>query len=158
MIIAYGTACTMEYLHYHRIVHRNLNPQKFILDSHLNPFIIGFEIKDDDSFITTPGYIAPEFIDGVETCRCSNKLDIYSFGILLFKLITEKDPNQSFGFAAIANDVLNGKSPEFPDSTLPNWKDLIEKCRSHDHSRMSIAEKSALPTPTMMMLSGLSDA
>ena len=60
------------------------------------------------------------------------KLDIYSFGILLFKIITEKDPNQSFCFAAIVNDVLSGKRHEFPDSTLPNWRDLIEKFLSQD--------------------------
>lgn len=79
--------------------------------------------------------MVPEFIYGVETCRCSFKLDIYSFGILLFQIITEKDPYQSFGFAAIANDVLDGKHPEFPDSILLNWRDLIGKCWSQDPER-----------------------
>lgn len=135
MIIAYGTACAMEYLHYHQIILRFLSPQTIILDSHLNPFIIEFGIirnLDDEDNINdslTLYHLPFEFLENPEACKNSFKIDVYSFGMLLYEIITENELKSQY---INVYQILDGERPEFPDSTLPNWRDLIKNCWSQD--------------------------
>ncbi|PNY05720.1 leucine-rich repeat receptor-like protein kinase at2g19210-like protein [Trifolium pratense] len=98
--IAVDAAHGLEYLHNGckpPIMHRDLKPSNILLDENLQAKIADFGLSrafgnDNDSHISTCpagtfGYIDPEY---QRTGNTNKKNDIYSFGIILFVLITGK--------------------------------------------------------------------
>ncbi|KAL3720913.1 hypothetical protein ACJRO7_005682 [Eucalyptus globulus] len=96
--IAVDAAQGLEYLHNGckpPIIHRDLKTPNILLNENMQAKICDFGlskafVREQDSYISTcpagtPGYLDPEFhILG----HSSQKSDIYSFGIVLFELIT----------------------------------------------------------------------
>ncbi|KEH18237.1 LRR receptor-like kinase plant [Medicago truncatula] len=98
--IAVDAAHGLDYLHNGckpPIMHRDLKSSNILLDENLHAKIADFGLsrafgKDDDSHISTRpagtfGYVDPQF---QRTGNTNKKNDIYSFGIILFELITGK--------------------------------------------------------------------
>ncbi|WJX86271.1 hypothetical protein P8452_68604 [Trifolium repens] len=96
--IAVDAAQGLDYLHNGckpPIMHRDLKPSNILLDDNMHAKIADFGLSrvfgnDIDSHISTRpagtfGYIDPEF---QRTGNTNKKNDIYSFGIILFELIT----------------------------------------------------------------------
>lgn len=147
LIISYGTARALEYLHKHNIVHRNVQPSNIYLDLDLFPYLSDFYMaKPIEKKLpynlkqTTIEYMAPEFIENYLLNQDSFKLDVYSFGMTLYFLITETKPFASYcidseGKEELRNDILNGKRPEFPKSIPKEWKKLIKNCWKQDQSK-----------------------
>ena len=95
--ILIGISKGMEYLHFKKIIHRDLKPDNILLTKDLNPKITDFgiskKIGDENSNtktmkVGTSYYIAPEV---VLTNNYSFKCDVFSFAIIMFKLLTETD-------------------------------------------------------------------
>ncbi|EHA8588779.1 inactive leucine-rich repeat receptor-like protein kinase CORYNE [Cocos nucifera] len=98
--IAVGMARGLKYLHFEcspRILHYNLKPSNVMLDE-------GFEPRLGDcglarlvaASLDVPScayHVAPECY---QSCRYTDKSDIYSFGMILGVLLTGKDPSDSF--------------------------------------------------------------
>ncbi|XP_020580126.1 inactive leucine-rich repeat receptor-like protein kinase CORYNE isoform X2 [Phalaenopsis equestris] len=98
--IAVGMVKGLKYLHYEfvpRILHNNLKPTNVLLDD-------GFEPKLGDCGLArlvvagvdapiSSCYVAPECF---QSCRYTDKSDIYSFGMILSMLLTGKDPTDPF--------------------------------------------------------------
>ncbi|XP_073099876.1 leucine-rich repeat receptor-like serine/threonine/tyrosine-protein kinase SOBIR1 [Elaeis guineensis] len=105
--IALGIAGGLEYLHLMhlpRIIHRDLKPANILLDDGLNARIADFGLAkvvpdftsgpvSSNCIAGTVGYIAPEYC---QTLSCTDKCDIYSFGVILAVLVTGKFPNDAF--------------------------------------------------------------
>jgi len=95
--IAEQIAKAMEHIHSLQIVHRDLKPQNVFLSSSGVAKLMDFGIaKTDRTSLTqvgyslgTPSYMSPEQVLGQGLSHLS---DIYSFGIVLFELITETKP------------------------------------------------------------------
>ncbi|AET01539.2 putative transferase, protein kinase RLK-Pelle-LRR-I-1 family [Medicago truncatula] len=98
--IAVDAAHGLDYLHNGckpPIMHRDLKPSNILLDENLHAKIADFGLSrafgnDDDSHVSTRpagtiGYADPEY---QRTGNTNKKNDIYSFGIILFELITGK--------------------------------------------------------------------
>ncbi|XP_024628961.1 probable LRR receptor-like serine/threonine-protein kinase At1g05700 isoform X2 [Medicago truncatula] len=98
--IAVDTAHGLDYLHNGckpPIMHRDLKPSNILLDENLHAKISDFGLSrafgnDDDSHISTRlagtfGYADPIY---QRTGNTNKKNDIYSFGIILFELVTGK--------------------------------------------------------------------
>ncbi|KAK2406272.1 putative LRR receptor serine/threonine-protein kinase [Trifolium repens] len=96
--IAVDAAHGLDYLHNGckpPIVHRDLKPSNILLDENMQAKIADFGLSrafrnDIDSHISTNpagtrGYVDPEF---QRTGKANTKNDVYSFGIVLFVLIT----------------------------------------------------------------------
>ena len=140
LIIAYGIASAIEYLHKNLIIHRNLNPSNILLDSNLYPFLYDLhkakQVQNPTNYLlkkTELKYTAPEFIKDFQNNQNSYKIDVYSFGILLYYLLTEKPPYYSYSKSEdeLATDVQKGMRPEFPEnfsSKLQDLKQLILDC------------------------------
>lgn len=140
--VAQGIARGMHYLHTlpTPVIHRDLKPANILLEDNDNPrvgdFGISREDDGDDSTMTkigTPLYSAPEILnDRVYT----TKVDVYSFGILLWECITGTKPYSSPGqpkghrlLAAVADGSLR---PPVPDGCDPALARLMVACWDTD--------------------------
>lgn len=96
--ICLGVAHGIHYLHslaQPRIIHRDIKASNILLDKNLEPKIADFGLAllfpDDQSHVMTihiagtRGYLAPEY---ATLGQLSEKVDVYSFGVLLFEIIS----------------------------------------------------------------------
>lgn len=130
MCIAFG----MMHLHSIGVIHRDLKSLNILLDENNYPKICDFGISrflpDDNNPATaqigTPHWMAPEcFKNGDYT----NKVDVYSYGILLWELLTESPPFKGLNAVQIMNAVCNEKMrPEIPAGTPEEFVNLLNSC------------------------------
>ncbi|KAJ8775127.1 hypothetical protein K2173_020131 [Erythroxylum novogranatense] len=97
LLIIIGTAEGLEYLHndcQFRIIHRDIKASNIVLDLKLRPKISDFgpakfcsslESHTDTAIAGTIGYMAPKYI---AKGRLTEKVDVYSFGILVLEIVT----------------------------------------------------------------------
>nr|XP_043608417.1 probable LRR receptor-like serine/threonine-protein kinase RPK1 [Erigeron canadensis] len=105
--IAIHVATALAFLHDEcnpRILHRDVKPSNILLDNDLNAYLSdfglsrlleGFETHVTTGVAGTFGYVAPEY---ALACRASEKADVYSYGVMLLELISDKralDPSFS---------------------------------------------------------------
>ncbi|KAL9252710.1 LRR receptor-like serine/threonine-protein kinase RPK2-like protein [Drosera capensis] len=105
--IALDIANALAYLHDEcdpRVIHRDVKPSNILLDNDLNAYLSDFGLSrllgPTETHATTGvagtfGYLAPEY---ALTCRVSDKCDVYSYGVVLLELISDKkalDPSFS---------------------------------------------------------------
>lgn len=133
-IIAMGVANAMYFLHQQGIIHRDLKSMNVLLDSRYYPRICDFGVARIYSntpqtmtvSIGTPHWMAPEALSG-ENYGLS--FDVYSYGMLLYELLTEKIPWENVNQEVVMRLVMiEGKRPQIPSKTPQPLKDLIEKC------------------------------
>ncbi|KAM3353919.1 hypothetical protein ACQJBY_024860 [Aegilops geniculata] len=84
----------LNYLHTQNIVHLDLKPANILMDDKMVPKITDFGVsrcfKEDQTrtIVTivagTPGYLAPEFTNGVITF----KYDLYALGVIIMEILT----------------------------------------------------------------------
>ncbi|KAH0468589.1 hypothetical protein IEQ34_003622 [Dendrobium chrysotoxum] len=145
--IALDVARALTYLHDNcvpRILHRDVKPSNILLDKDYNAYLSDFGLArllgNSETHATTGvagtfGYVAPEY---AMTCRVSDKADVYSYGVVLLELLSDKkalDPSFSpygNGFNIVAWACLllrQGRAREFFTEGL--WEvgphdDLVE--------------------------------
>ncbi|CAA0825554.1 LRR receptor-like serine/threonine-protein kinase RPK2 [Striga hermonthica] len=99
--------------HVHRggLVHRDIKPSNVVLDGEGNAYLSDFglstraAVEKRGRVAGTYGYIAPEY---AETGRVSREADVYSYGVVLLELMSEKrvlDP--SFGGRTMGFDIVS---------------------------------------------------
>ncbi|KAI5442782.1 LRR receptor-like serine/threonine-protein kinase RPK2 [Lathyrus oleraceus] len=145
--IALDIARALSYLHDQcvpRVLHRDVKPSNILLDDGFNAYLSDFGLArllgTSETHATTGvagtfGYVAPEY---AMTCRVSDKADVYSYGVVLLELLSDKkalDPSFSSygnGFNIVAWGCMllsQGRAKEFFAAGL--WdagpeKDLVE--------------------------------
>src|SRR4051794_8499674 len=73
----------------------------------------------------SPPPTAPEIIRGGEY---DERVDIYSFGMILWELLTRAKPYEGQNFMATTMDVLKGIRPAIPPKTPTKYAKLVKKC------------------------------
>ncbi|HEU5247164.1 MAG TPA: protein kinase [Candidatus Udaeobacter sp.] len=94
-------ARAVQYAHGQGILHRDLKPGNVLLDGRGEPLVSDFGLAkwlDTSSHLTrtltifgTPGYIAPEQVNG-SSGKLGPAADVYSLGAILFDLLTGRPP------------------------------------------------------------------
>ncbi|CAL0310207.1 unnamed protein product [Lupinus luteus] len=121
----------MEYIHSQGIVHRDLKPDNVLVGEDYRLKIADFGIACDaskkcDSWSGTYRWMAPEMIKKKQYGR---KVDVYSFGLMLWEMVTGILPYKGMTPVQVAFAVSDKNSrPEIP-SNCPNViGNLIQQC------------------------------
>ncbi|KAJ6238954.1 serine/threonine-protein kinase edr1 [Anaeramoeba flamelloides] len=134
-------ALGMTYLHLTKpkiIIHRDLKSSNVLIDSSGTAKVADFglsRIKDESlkhtRFRGTPCYMAPEML---KSTHYTEKVDVFSYGILLWELYT-----QQFPYKGIKNPIQIAFNVGFHDLRPPlsnikhgQWKKLLEMCWDKD--------------------------
>jgi len=139
-IIALGIAHGMAYMHAQGMIHRDLKASSIFLDADDFPRISNFEVTKqgpDDNSLTgqlgSAAWTAPELFNSEQY---SEKIDVYSFGVLLWELLTHDVPFRGLTPFMIVRQVTESHSrPLIPQNCPPKLAKLIKACWDQDPSR-----------------------
>jgi serine/threonine protein kinase len=131
--IAFQVAEGMRFLHANGIVHRDLKTMNILLDEPLIVKIADFGLagimKDQQELVGgvgTPHYTAPEILEGK---RYGLKVDVYSFGVMLWEIATGNVPFRDKSATEIYDFVVtHGWRLPLSQSTPEPLKQLIARC------------------------------
>ena len=137
LIIIYGIAFSMMYLHSLNIIHRDLKPGNILIDEYLFPKLTDFgfskevlmNIKQTSTIFGTSAFIAPEIWDDN---NYSKKSDVYAFAVLVYEILCEIIPFCDLNEFQIACLISDGKRPTIKSGIPKCYKDLIESCWSQE--------------------------
>lgn len=137
-IILAGIARGMKYLHDRSIIHTDLKPENVLISDNYEPIITDFgcskefefgKSNQQSQFCGTPFYMAPEILKEEEYDR---KADVYSFSILMYEVVTGKDPFPKMNYLVLNKIMNNDYRPTFDDNINKNIQELIQQCWSDD--------------------------
>ncbi|XP_022921919.1 uncharacterized protein LOC111430035 [Cucurbita moschata] len=145
LLIAMDVAFGMEYLHRKNIVHFDLKSDNLLVnlrDPH-RPICkvgdLGLSKVKRQTLISggvrgTLPWMAPELLNGSSN-MVSEKVDVFSFGIVLWELLTGEEPYANLHYGVIIGGIVsNTLRPEVPESCDPEWRSLMERCWSSELS------------------------
>ena len=140
LIIIYGIATGMAFLHSHDIINGNLKPENVLLDEYLHPKLCDFgtanEIEDVKTSKTvqqtTAAIMPPEFLDNYEEYNRTKPIDVFSFAMVVYEIITEDEPFAGYNPLQIVEKTLKNERPEFNKPIAECYRNLIERCWSQE--------------------------
>ncbi|AGD92983.1 putative serine/threonine-protein kinase/receptor [Megavirus lba] len=140
-----GIAQGINYLHTSDpvIIHRDIKPSNLLVDENYVIKITDFgfaTVKQENTRMThcgTPCWTAPEILRG-ETY--DEKVDIYSFGIVMWEILTGLRPYSGCNFMQVSLDVLDGTRPQIPNDCPAEYKKLMKKCWDTDPKKRPSAQ------------------
>ncbi|KAK8837065.1 hypothetical protein M9Y10_037114 [Tritrichomonas musculus] len=142
LIIIYGIASAMSYLHSHDIIHRDLKPDNILLDDFLFPKVADFGLskiahKNQESMTMksmfgvkgTPIYISPEIWSKAEYSKPG---DVYAFSIIVYEIMTSIKPFGNLNFFMLPLQITKGYRPDISIQIPEAYVNLIRDCWSQD--------------------------
>ncbi|XP_021834042.1 uncharacterized protein LOC110773828 [Prunus avium] len=139
LIIAMDAAFGMEYLHSKNIVHFDLKCDNLLvnLKDPVRPICkvgdFGLSKIKRNTLVSggvrgTLPWMAPELLNGSST-KVSEKVDVFSFGIVLWEILTGEEPYANMHYGAIIGGIVNNTlRPTIPSYCDPEWRVLMEQC------------------------------
>ncbi|XP_020685351.1 serine/threonine-protein kinase STY46 [Dendrobium catenatum] len=135
--VAIDVSKGMNYLHQNNIIHRDLKAANLLMDENEVVKVADFgvaRVKAQTGVMTaetgTYRWMAPEVI---EHKPYDHKADVFSFGIVLWELITGKLPYEYLTpLQAAVGVVQKGLRPTIPKRTCPKLAQLLEMCWQQD--------------------------
>ncbi|XP_056450987.1 calcium/calmodulin-dependent protein kinase kinase 1 isoform X1 [Gadus chalcogrammus] len=113
----------IEYLHYQKIVHRDVKPSNLLLgdDGHVKiaDFGVSNQFEGSDALLSstagTPAFMAPETLTDNRQSFSGKALDVWAMGVTLYCLVFGKCPFID-EYILVLHNKIRSKSVEFPDS------------------------------------------
>lgn len=138
--MALDVAKGINYLHclHPPIVHWDLKSPNLLVDKNWAVKVCDFGLSrfKANTFISsksvagTPEWMAPEFLRGEPS---NEKSDIYSFGVILWELITMQQPWSGLSHAQVVGAVaFQNRRLTIPPNTCPVLASLMESCWADD--------------------------
>jgi serine/threonine-protein kinase len=175
VMTAIGSALT--YAHNLGVLHRDIKPSNIVIDKQNTPYVTDFGLArmvqagestlSQDMILGTPHYISPEQAKGVKDLDA--RADIYSLGVVLYKLVVGQVPFSGDTPYAIIHDhiytplplpsVVNpGVSPEIeavllkalakdPNDRYNSAVELVKAFRDAVQRKSEVEQPEAKPTP-----------
>ncbi|RAL40691.1 unnamed protein product [Cuscuta campestris] len=122
----------MEYLHQNNIIHRDLKTANLLIDAQNVVKVADFGIA---RFLNKGGvmtaetgtyrWMAPEIMNHQPY---DQRADVFSFGIVLWELLTSKVPYDNMTPIQAAVGVNQGLRPQLPEDTHPKLLDVMQRC------------------------------
>eukprot|EP00268_Persea_americana_P032991 TRINITY_DN3264_c0_g2_i3.p1 TRINITY_DN3264_c0_g2~~TRINITY_DN3264_c0_g2_i3.p1 ORF type:complete len:1317 (-),score=311.20 TRINITY_DN3264_c0_g2_i3:1228-5178(-) len=143
LIIAMDAAFGMEYLHSKNIVHFDLKCDNLLVNMRDSQRPIckvgdfGLSRIKRNTLVSggvrgTLPWMAPELLNG-SSSGVSEKVDVFSFGIAMWEILTREEPYSNMHCGAIIGGIVNNTlRPPIPDCCDPEWRKLMEQCWSPD--------------------------
>ncbi|XP_044956537.1 uncharacterized protein LOC123407468 isoform X2 [Hordeum vulgare subsp. vulgare] len=141
LLIVMDVAFGMEYLHGKNIVHFDLKSDNLLVNLRdpQRPICkvgdLGLSKVKCQTLISggvrgTLPWMAPELLNGSSNL-VSEKVDVFSFGIVMWELLTGEEPYADLHYGAIIGGIVNNTlRPLVPESCDPQWRSLMEQCWS----------------------------
>ncbi len=131
--IASAIAQALDYAHGEGVLHRDIKPSNILLTPRGGVYITDFGLArltqagestlSQEMIMGTPQYISPEQAKG--TKELDGRTDIYSFGIMLYEMVTGQVPFQSdASYSIIHSQIFD--SPPLPSSFNENIPPALE--------------------------------
>lgn len=135
--VAIDVSKGMNYLHQNNIIHRDLKAANLLMDENEVVKVADFgvaRVKSQSGVMTaetgTYRWMAPEVI---EHKPYDHKADVFSFGIVLWELLTGKLPYEYLTpLQAAVGVVQKGLRPTIPKNSQPKLAELLERCWQQD--------------------------
>ncbi len=130
--IGKSIAETLSRIHKEGIFHRDIKPSNILLKRNGEVKLTDFGLARsskiggltiEGEIIGTPAYMSPEQISGRPI---DHRSDIFSFGVVLYELLTGENPFSSETYSAVLHKVLNYK-PTIENFPIP-LANLLEGC------------------------------
>lgn len=146
LIIAMDAAFGMEYLHSKNIVHFDLKCDNLLVNlrDHSRPICkvgdFGLSKIKRNTLVSggvrgTLPWMAPELLNG-SSSKVSEKVDVFSFGIVMWEILTGEEPYANMHYGAIIGGIVNNTlRPPVPANCDLEWRRLMEQCWSPDPSQ-----------------------
>ncbi|KAI3924157.1 hypothetical protein MKX01_029692 [Papaver californicum] len=138
--MAFDVAKGMNYLHRHNppIVHRDLKSPNLLVDKKYTVKVCDFGLSrlkantflSSKSVAGTPEWMAPEVLRDEPS---NEKSDIYSFGVILWELVTMQPPWVNLNAAQVVAAVgFKNRRLDIPNNVNPQVAELIEACWAYE--------------------------
>ncbi|XP_010923831.1 uncharacterized protein [Elaeis guineensis] len=143
LTIAMDAAFGMEYLHSKNIVHFDLKCDNLLvnLKDQSRPICkvgdFGLSKIKRNTLVSggvrgTLPWMAPELLNGSSN-KVSEKVDVFSFGIVMWEILTGEEPYANMHYGAIIGGIVNNTlRPPVPANCDPEWRRLMEQCWAPD--------------------------
>ena len=142
--IIFQCAKALDYAHRQGVVHRDIKPSNILFTSTQDVKIGDFSIAhvyNADSTTTqmngmmgSPRYMSPEQL---REEHVTNQTDLFSLGVVMYELLTGRQPFPADNFSRLVNKILNDEPPALSDyrNDIPeSLNDIVFKALEKDVS------------------------
>lgn len=144
----------IAFLHSHNIIHRDLKPQNILIDKYrgkitlkITDFGISKHLNDNANSVVTNSLMGVGTLSYASPEQLSSKnirhnTDLWSFGVLAFRVLTNTLPFTSGQYTADSEDGRNEIIRQIKTGVLPSaiysisepWCDIIKRCLTTDNT------------------------
>jgi serine/threonine protein kinase len=128
------------FIHYNGIVHRDIKSHNVLVDEYFNVKLCDFGLAKkvtelnlgSGKFCGTPAYMSPELF---MKKSYDEKIDVFSFGTLLWEILVRKVPYDGLEVHEIKNKITTDEKLFVPKTIPLEYSSIIESCRHWDPSK-----------------------